>query len=61
MANKLTRSDFRFLNERFESDFYPPTDNRTWKSNMDDIYGGDNFEDFCEEYFELLDKENYWD
>lgn len=61
MAGKLTKNDFRFLNEKFESDFYQSTDNRTWKSHVGDIAGGDNFEDFCEEFFELLDKENYWD
>ena len=37
------------------------TDNRVWKSNVNDIKGGDNFADFCEEFFELLDEEGYWD
>jgi hypothetical protein len=36
-------------------------DNRTWKSNVLDIYGGDNFTDFCEELFEMLDEEEYWE
>lgn len=44
-----------------DSDFYPPSDNRVWKSNVSDIAGGDNFADFCEEFFELLDEENYYD
>ena len=26
-----------------EQDFYPPTDNRTWKSNIGDVYDGDSF------------------
>ena len=44
-----------------EHDFYPPTDNRTWKSNVRDIAGGDNFADFCEYFFELLDEEEYFE
>ena len=36
-------------------------DNRTWKSNVRDIYGGDNFADFCEYYFEMLDEDEYWE
>ena len=44
-----------------EIDFYPPSDDRTWKSNVIDIYGGDNFTDFCEEFFELLDEEEYFE
>lgn len=44
-----------------EQDFYPPTDNRHWKSNVRDIAGGDNFADFCEYFFELLDEEEYFE
>ena len=47
----LTESDSMFLY----------TDNRVWKSNVEDINGGDNFADFCEEFFELLDEEDYWE
>lgn len=36
-------------------------DNRTWKSSILDIYGGDNFAEFCEEFFEVLDEEEYWE
>ena len=61
MANNLTIRDIRFLNDKIEKDIYQPTDNRTWKSYIEDVYEGDNFADFCEEYFELLDKEEYWD
>lgn len=64
MAN-LTRNDFRFLNERYEENIYQTiyqtSDNRTWKSNIRDIYNGDNFSDFCKDYFKLLDEEGYWD
>ena len=44
-----------------DSDFYPPSDNRVWKSYVNDIAGGDNFADYCEEFFELLDEEGYYD
>ena len=44
-----------------EQDFYPQTDNRHWKSNVVDIVGGDNFADFCEDFFELLDEEEYFE
>ena len=43
-----------------EEDFYPPTDDRYLKSNVDNIYGGDNFADYCEDFFEMLDEEDYW-
>lgn len=44
-----------------EQDFYPPSDDRYWKSNVRDIAGGDNFADFCEYFFEVLDEEEYYD
>lgn len=44
-----------------DSDFYPPCDDRVWRSNVEDIDGGDNFADYCEEFFELLDEEEYYD
>lgn len=37
------------------------SDDRTWKSNVYDINGGDNFADFCEEFFEILDENDYWE
>ena len=36
-------------------------DNRVWKSNVRDVVGGDNFADFCEEFFESLDEEEYFE
>ena len=30
-----------------EQDFYPPSDNRIWKSNIKNINNGDNFTDYC--------------
>jgi hypothetical protein len=37
------------------------SDDRVWESNVEDIDGGDNFADFCEEFFEILDEEEYWE
>ena len=36
-------------------------DDRVWKSYVEDIDGGDNFANFCEEFFEILDEEGYWE
>ena len=44
-----------------ESDFYPPPDNRVWKSCVRDIRGGDNFADYCEYIFDILDEEEYFE
>ena len=44
-----------------EIDFYPPTDNRTFNSYVEDIYGGDNFDDYCGYIFNLLEDEEYYD
>lgn len=44
-----------------EQDFYPPSDDRTWKSYVEDIEDGDNFADYCEYIFELYEEEGYYD
>ena len=44
-----------------EEDFYPPEDKRILKSYVEDIDDGDNFADYCEYFFELLEEENYYD
>jgi hypothetical protein len=46
-----------------EESFYPPSDNRTWKSYVGDIGGedGDTFSRYCEYFFELLDEEDYFE
>ena len=53
MSNKYTFDDILS-----EQDFYPAPDNRTWKSNVEDIKYGDNFVDYCKDFFELLDEED---
>lgn len=54
--NYLIKNDFILS----DSDFYPPSDNRVWTTNVEDIDGGDNFADYCEEFFEMLDEEEYF-
>lgn len=44
-----------------DSDFYPLYDNRVFESYIEDIDGGDNFTDYCEYIFELLEEEGYYD
>lgn len=64
MNNKYHFDDM--INEQYngclsEMDFYPPSDNRTLKSNVKDIAGGDNFADYCEYIFGLLEEEEYYE
>lgn len=44
-----------------EIDFYPPSDNRVWTSNIKDIDNENNFITHCAEFFEMLDEEEYYD
>lgn len=63
-SNLPNKQDTLLTNDDFcltDSDFYPPYDDRVWQSNIEDINGGDNFADYCEEFFELLDEEEYYD
>ena len=44
-----------------EEDFYPPYDDRCLKSYIEDINDGDNFADYCEYIFEILEEEGYYE
>ncbi len=44
-----------------EESFYPPLDNRYLESYIEDIDGGDNFAEYCEYIFELLEEEGYYE
>lgn len=69
MKNKKRNDKYNFddiLNEQCcdyltEKDFYPPSDNRYLQSYIEDIDGGDNFADYCEYIFEVLEEEEYYD
>ena len=59
-----TDEDYMWINDDLclkESDFYSPSDDRVYKSNIEDIEGGDNFADFCAEFFKMLDEEDYFE
>lgn len=36
-------------------------DDRVWESYVDDIDGGDNFADYCQYIFNVLEEEGYYD
>lgn len=57
----LTSNDCYFVGDILQHYIFPISDDRVWESYVYDISGGDNFADFCEEFFELLDEEGYWD
>lgn len=60
----LFADDSRLINNEdclSEDDFYPMSDNRIWTSNIKDINGGDNFADYCEYFFKMLEEEGYYD
>lgn len=59
MSDKNTPKDM-FDDILTELDFYPPYDNRILTSNIEDIDDGDNFADYCIEFFEMLDEEEYY-
>lgn len=62
---ELSEKDCRSLNGGnfclAEIDFYTTSDDRYLESYIEDIDGGDNFADYCEDLFELLEEEGYWD
>ena len=44
-----------------EEDFYFSSHDRCLESYIEDIDGGDNFADYCEDMFKLLEKEEYFE
>lgn len=44
-----------------EEDFYTTSDDRCLESYIENIDGGDNFADYCECIFELLEEEGYYE
>lgn len=66
MSRKRNYDFSDILNEQYifelsEQDFYFQNDNRVLESYVEDIEGGDNFADYCEDFFELLEEEGYYD
>ena len=59
----LNQQDCYLEDEFYEiyNDTYHLEDKRVWTSNIEDIYGGDNFADFCVDYFKLLEENEYFE
>lgn len=51
----------RYYKCLIEEDFYPAPDDRSLKSYIEDIENGDNFADYCEDFFKLLEEEEYYE
>ena len=57
----LNKSDEQYYNCLTEESFFPPSDNRYLESYIEDIEGGDNFANYCKQFFELLEEEGYYE
>ena len=57
LDDAMQRGHYYLTNESF----YPPCDDRCLKSYVEDIYGGDNFADYCQYIFNILEEEGYYD
>ena len=58
LLNLLQEGTYEYLTEE---SFYPPSDDRVWQSYVEDIEDGDNFADYCEYIFNLLEEEEYYE
>ena len=58
ILDELDRQAYDYLTE---ARFYVSSDDRFLESYVADIKGGDNFADYCESFFELLEEEGYYD
>ena len=43
-----------------EEDFYPPTDDRTIQSYVEEMYDGE-FDEYAEYIYDLYESEDYWE
>lgn len=43
-----------------EEDFYPPSDDRVFQTNINEIYDGE-FIEYTEYIFDLYESEDYWE
>lgn len=60
-VNNISNNQIQQIYYLTEADFYQPSDNRVLKSYVGNIHGGDNFADYCKDFFELLEEEGYYD
>ena len=61
MSDRKEYEKYIYLDTDMEQDSYSLFDDRVWTSNIEDIDGGDNFADYCNEFFRMLDEEEYYD
>lgn len=57
----LDRIDAMAYDYLTEESFCTQSDDRVWTSYVEDIEGGDNFADYCEYIFNLLEEEGYYE
>lgn len=66
-GNKYNKDDLENIDDeineaqQYDYDVYECPDNRKLESRIFDIRGGDSFEDYCVDFFEMLDEEEYYD
>lgn len=53
--------EYGYITTQEEQDLYCLSDDRVLTSNVEDIDGGDNFADYCKEFFHMLNEEEYYD
>lgn len=56
MKKKNKDKSFLDMCELSENNFYPPDDNRMLKSNVRGVFGGDNFLDYLEYMFDMVEE-----
>ena len=60
MSKKLTNNILTGNYVLSEKDFYPPSDNRTFKTYIEESYRGE-FTEFTEYIFDLYESEDYYE
>ena len=53
--------EYDYIPTQEEQRLHCLSDDRVWTSNVEDIDDGDNFADYCKEFFRMLDEEEYYD
>ena len=56
----MKRNRWTYNNILSEEDFYPPSDDRTFKTTIEELYDGD-FAEYAEYIFDLYEKEDYYE
>ena len=54
--NNVQNQDIKIYDDGYvlsEIDFYPPPDTRNFRSGINDIHNGDNYDDFVDAFYNL--------